>query len=254
MVRGGKGGVFMILSHADIEEIAAAVTVDFNRFFFGTEANETNRMPQGTPIDQFAREYLNLDVSIEKLSSDGSLCGLTAYEDTEYVIEEDGVTRTIPLKRNQVLLDSSFVAPGNVRKLCGKRRFTLAHECAHQILFQLESDETKAACRKLYAERRTYSLRELKSNEDWNEWQANVLGAAILMPQTEIDLAMQCFASSGQIQNYEGWLHQKDRVLVDMMCGTFGVSKSALLIRLRHLGYLIDRLCSEYWEPWEVRA
>ena len=68
-----------------------------------------------------------------------------------------------------------------MRKLCGKRRFTLAHECAHQLLFHLESEDTKAACRKLYAERRTYSLRDLKSNEDWNEWQANVLGAAILM-------------------------------------------------------------------------
>lgn len=87
-----------------------------------------------------------------------------------------------------MLLDSSFIAPGNVRKLCGKRRFTLAHECAHQILFQLETDEQKEACRKLYAERRAYSLRDLKSNEDWNEWQANALGAAILMPQQEIDL------------------------------------------------------------------
>ena len=193
----------MILSHAKIEEIAAAVIKDFNLFFFGPGANEAKQMPQGTPIDQFAGAYLRLDVSFEKLSSDGSICGLTAYEDTEYAIEENGVSRIIPLKRNQVLLDSSFIAPGNVKQLCGKRRFTLAHECAHQLLFHLESDETKDACRKLYAERRTYSLRDLKSNEDWNEWQANALGATILMPQSEIDLAMLRFASMNPIRNYE---------------------------------------------------
>ncbi len=244
----------MILSHANIEEIAAAVIKDFNLFFFGPEANEAKQMPQGTPIDQFAGAYLRLDVSFEKLSSDGSICGLTAYEDTEYAIEENGVSRIIPLKRNQVLLDSSFIAPGNVKQLCGKRRFTLAHECAHQLLFHLESDETKDACRKLYAERRTYSLRDLKSNEDWNEWQANALGAAILMPQSEIDLAMLRFASMNPIRNYEGWLLERDRTIVKMMCETFGVSKAALLIRLRHLGHLEELPYSEYREPWEVWA
>ncbi len=37
-------------------------------------------------------------------------------------------------------MDASFIQPGQVYKLCGKRRFTLAHECAHQILFQMESE------------------------------------------------------------------------------------------------------------------
>ena len=89
----------MILSHAKIEEIAAAVIKDFNLFFFGEKASEARSMPQGTPIDQFASEYLRLKISFEKLSVDGSLCGLTAYEDTEYAIEENGVSRTISLKR-----------------------------------------------------------------------------------------------------------------------------------------------------------
>lgn len=38
------------------------------------------------------------------------------------------------------------------------------------------------------------------------------------------------------------------------MCESFGVSKAALLIRLRHLGYLVDLPYSEYKEPWEVWA
>lgn len=172
----------MILSHKQIEEIAAAVTKDFNEFFFGKEADEV-RIARATPIDQLAKDYLGLNVSFARLSSDGSICGLTAYADTEYITEEMGIKRTIPLKRNQVLLDESFMKPGQVRQLCGKRRFTLAHECAHQILFQMESDEVKDACEKKYAARTAYSLRDLKTREDWNEWQANVLGASILMPK-----------------------------------------------------------------------
>ena len=78
----------MILSHKQIEEIAAAVTKDFNEFFFGKDADNERSTAQATPIDQFASDYLGLSVSFAHLSSDGSLCGITAYADTEYTIEE----------------------------------------------------------------------------------------------------------------------------------------------------------------------
>ncbi len=103
----------MILSQKQIEEIAAAVTEDFNKFFFGTESEKV-RMARATPIDQFARDYLGLQVSFARLSSDGSICGLTAYTDTEYIVEEKGVRRTLPLKSNQVLLDESFIRQGQM--------------------------------------------------------------------------------------------------------------------------------------------
>ena len=157
----------MILSHRQIEEIAVAVTKDFNEFFFGPDTEEA-RLPRGTPIDQFARDYLGLDVSFAPLSPDGSICGLTSYADTEYIVEMDGIQRKIPLHRNQVLMDASFIQPFQIRKLCGKRRFTLAHECAHQILFQMETDKIQEACRRKYSARTAYSLRELKTREDWN--------------------------------------------------------------------------------------
>ena len=165
----------MILSQRQLEEIAASTTKDFNRFFFGDEADKPDRSALPTPIDQFAKNYLGLRVSFARLSPDGSICGVTAYADTEYKITELGITRTLALKRNQVILDESFIRSGNVQRLCAKRRFTLAHECAHQILFQLESEEVKASCEMRYSARTAYTPRELKTREDWNEWQANVL-------------------------------------------------------------------------------
>ena len=231
----------MILSQKNIEEIAAAVTKDFNVFYF----EESRRMARGTPIDQFAREYLGMAVSFARLSSDGSICGLTAYADTEYITEEMGEKRAIPLRKNQILLDVSFIQPGQVHKLCGKRRFTLAHECAHQILFQMESD-------KKYSAWTAYSLRDLKTREDWNEWQANVLGAAILMPQKEIDLAMWYFAAGRKFINYEGVFAYRDKVSLMMLCKQLAVSKSSAVIRLRQLGYIEDRPYREYIDPLEV--
>ena len=243
----------MYLSHTQIEEIAKVLIDDFDKFFYD-DNDEPRKMPKPTPIDQFAEEYLGLEVSFRRLSSDGSLCGITAYSDTEYISEESGETITIPLKQNQVLLDSSFSDPSQVRKLCGKRRFTLAHECAHQVLFQMESDEGKLACRKQYSERRAYSLRDLKTREDWNEWQANALGAAILLPQSELDFAVWRFAQDRILTNYEGYYTREDKLSLNLMCDYFKVSKSAMVIRMRKLGYLVDRPYSEFPEQMLVRV
>lgn len=243
----------MILSHRQIEEIAVAVTKDFNEFFFGPDTDGA-RLPRGTPIDQFARDYLGLDVSFAPLSPDGSICGLTSYADTEYIVEMDGIQRKIPLHRNQVLMDASFIQPFQIRKLCGKRRFTLAHECAHQILFQMETEEVRKVCQRKYSARTAYSLRELKTHEDWNEWQANVLGAAILMPQREIDLAVAYYARGRRLVSYDGTFAYQDRVALDLICKQFGVSKTAAVIRLKQLGHLECCPYSEYSDPLEVWA
>lgn len=243
----------MILSHAQIEDIAAAATKDFNDVFFNVALQQKWYVSHETPIEQFASQYLGLKVSFARLSADGSLCGVTAYSDTEYIVEADGMTKTIPLKRNQVLLDSSLIEPGQERKLCGKRRFTLAHECAHQILFQMESEERKLACRSQYAERRAYSLRDLKSREDWNEWQANALGAAILMPQARIEYAISLFCPNRKLIRYGNYFTYNDKLIINLICDMFKVSKSALVIRLRRLGYLEDRPFSEFHDPLEVQ-
>ena len=190
-------------------------------------------------------------IAFARLSPDGSICGVTAYADTEYKITELGITRTLALKRNQVILDESFILSGNVQRLCAKRRFTLAHECAHQILFQLESEEVKASCEMRYSARTAYTPRELKTREDWNEWQANVLGAAILLPQKEVDLAMRRFAETPLI-NYEGRYSYGDHLTLRLFCRLFGVSKTTASIRLRQLGYMVDRPFSEYVDPLEV--
>ena len=128
---------------------------------------------------------------------------------------------------------------------------TLAHECAHQILFQLDADGRKIACHKR-PEVRGNGSRVLRTQEDWNEWQVNTLGAAILMPQSEVDRAMWFINSRKPLTCY-GWrFYDKDQVKIDTFCSVFGVSRSAAAIRLEQLGYLNRKKDYEYRDPLEV--
>lgn len=242
----------MILSYEKIEDIADAAIVDFREFLFEGKYDPSQPMPMY--IDQFASDYLKLEVHIERLCTDGSICGLTAYADTELIVDMNGVSVPIPIKQNQVLMDISLIQPGMVQKLCGKRRFTLAHECAHQILYQLDSDETKAACRKLYAGKREYTARELKTNEDWNEWQANALGACLILPRHDVGLVMDYYMHGRKLVSWNGNLGRMETQIIKNVSTFFHASPSAVRIRLQRLGYIEERSVGFYDEHREVYA
>ena len=92
------------------------------------------------------------------------------------------------------------------------------------------------------------------SAQEKNEWQANVLGAAILMPQKEIDLAAWYFIPEKKLTSYDGYFTYRDRLSLRAICAQLGVSQSAAVIRLRQLGYLEDRPYSEFDDSTEVWA
>ena len=228
----------MILSKLDLESIAAAITKDFFQTYYGDEVENPNRFVLATPMNAFAKDYLGLSVSYAPLSPDGSICGLTAYSDTSYTIRIDQRPYAIQLKRNQVILDMSFRNCEKNSGLYGRRRFTLAHECAHQILFQFASDDEKEMCTNAYSARNSYLPYELKTREDWNEWQANVLGAAILLPQTEVDRAMYFLTENKPLSSSMDLISCQDKATLSVFCGMFGVSMPTAVRRLVELGYM----------------
>lgn len=242
----------MILSYAQIEEIAVAVILDFTAYLANSYTKPKSTGICATPIERLAKEYLGLTIAYVPLPSKYDFCGLTAYVDTEYKYEEDGQIRTIPMKQNQILLNTSFLKCGPASKLKGKHRFTIAHESAHQLLYQMEDDAVKTACKQKYSARVAYTYHELKTREDWNEWQANVLAAALLMPQAQIDLAMHRYAKGRALINYGGHFTYMDNQALSLLCNALEVSKTAAIIRLRQLGYIEDRPLSEFVDPLEV--
>ena len=172
------------------------------------------------------------------LSDDGSVLGVTAYKDTEYAVKAGDVTKVISLKRNQVLLDrclAGFLSDTNTTR---RRRFTLAHECAHQILFQLETQESTAACRKPYAMCRARRPRLLRTREDWREWQANTLGAALLMPADRLGQAVRELHGELPLVFHDGYPTMRSRLIIEHLCSRFSVSRAVMTIRLRQLGFI----------------
>lgn len=221
----------MILSYENIEHIAAAVTRDFNCTVpVGGKKYEMD-------IDRFAKVYLGLEVSYRTLSDDGRVLGVTAYRDTAFSYEHNGEIIVTPLRRNQVLLDKSLAVFSDNIVGTRRRRFTLAHECAHQILFQLEAPEVQAACRSKYRAA-AYSLRDLKSREDWNEWQANSLGAALLMPADRLEQAIRELHGELPLAFHDGYPTMRSRLIIEHLSSRFSVSRTALTIRLRQLGFI----------------
>ena len=223
----------MILSYEDIKHIADAVSKDF----YGVTPIDVQR-PFCFPVEDFASVHLGLSVAYAQLSDDGSVLGVTAYRDTEYTVKTCDVTKVILLKRNQVMLDISLAGfSDDINAKC-RRRFTLAHECAHQILFQLETQEGAAACRKPYALCRARRPRLLRTREDWREWQANALGSALLMPADRLEQAIRELHGELPLAFYDGQPTMRSGLLIEHLCSRFSVSRAALTIRLRQFGFI----------------
>lgn len=238
----------MILSRTQIEVIGSAFILEFEQHCGPIPDHFHDLARNAFPIERFATEHLGLEVSMAELSPDSSICGLTAYADTEYHISNGNCTYTIPLHRKQVLIDSHLAAASQT----GRRRFTLAHECAHQILFAFEDAAMQKARQAAYAQRSSYSLRELKTKEDWNEWQADTLAAALLIPINKLKDVRCQMSQKEPIRCYGTKLDARSYADLNALCHTFLVSKSAMLIRLRQIGAVIDLPISEWRDPLEV--
>ena len=221
----------MILSYEDIEHISAAVTHDFLSTVPAAEQK------YAVDIDALAKEYLGLDVSYRTLSEDGSVLGVTAYSDTAYTCKLNGEGIVVPLKRSHILIDRRLLGFDEPKKN-HRRRFTLAHECAHQILFQLEAPEVQAACRKPYAMCRARRPRLLRTREDWREWQANTLGAALLMPAERLGQAVRELQGELPLVFHDGYPTMRSRLIIEHLCSRFSVSRAVMTIRLRQLGFI----------------
>ncbi|MFI3327282.1 MAG: ImmA/IrrE family metallo-endopeptidase [Clostridia bacterium] len=234
----------MVMSHEALEIYGKEVLEIYSK----AETIDLNILP----IEKLATEHLKLKIRYATLSSDGSIYGLTAYTDTEYHIETESGMKVISIESNQILLEKAFLYPKYKSKLFGKHRFTLAHEVAHQLLFSLESTEDREAYNIVYSKKKSHSVREIKTIEDWNEWQANVLASILLMPKDKVDYFMFLVSPNKKIISYDNWFDEIDAPKIKSFCELFGVSKTAAIIRLNKLGYIENKKRMDYRNPLDI--
>lgn len=149
-----------------------------------------------------------------------------------------------------MLIDSSLSG----REKRPRERFTKAHETGHWIChrsyhsadnrqyeFRKTGSNRFVACRTDNIER--YKYKRQKTDEDWEEWQADHFAAAILMPvQTFVPYAKQAIRSAGVSRGYlvSGQNRAQANEAIEEVAERFIVSKRATQIRMQQLGLIVD--------------
>ena len=183
-----------------------------------------------------AREVLGLTIRYRHLSEDGELLGLTSYGEMEVFLPDEREHGACVLDGKTVLIEEDLLF-----SLCGPGRhnFTLAHECAHQILkalYPASYCDGAAARRALCC--RQHRLCARGSGYDWEEWQMDVLASELLMPR---DLLMKNLRLAGIPQGVTilnpVWRKSEYGCFLNV-CDRMGVSKQALAYRMKLLGLL----------------
>ena len=183
-------------------------------------------------VNAFAKDYLKLEISYCEFDPKDNIEG----------------------KRigNQIQLDQRLNEPTRI----GERNFTVAHECGHDLINWQDPN---------YVPDQTINYRirsqrkELKTENDFREWQANVVASCLLLRPCLVDWTMFTFVRKEKITVFGGYtIHRIDRYIIRMMAQYLGVSQECLRYRLDRLGYLDHKPIAEY-DPvmdmclsWEV--
>lgn len=133
-------------------------------------------------------KVLGLNVEYQHLSYDGSILGMTSFTEMGVqVFEDDDNEAFFFLDGKTVLVEKDLNFDS---KLKGRKNFTLMHEGSHQIfkmLFPNDYGVTQKSARVHYYKANSERNKPIS---DWEEWQANTLGAAILLPENLIKQGM----------------------------------------------------------------
>ncbi len=240
-----------VLSKKEIEDLAEIVLLDY-------DADIINK-PEAKAIDieDFIECYAGLDMDYQDLTSDQSILGMTVFNNCIIPVydAENEKAKEIPVDKGTVIIDNSLLEENQSRR----GRFTLSHELSHWFLHKhiytetyhqlslfdddMEPVKPMIKCRTSDIES---SKKELVTDDDWLEWQADYMASALIMPRRSVSkVVLEKFSEMG-IKNgvYERGTNFNDDLnisaLIYELADIFYVSLSAAEIRLKNLGFLIE--------------
>lgn len=181
-------------------------------------------------------KVLGLTVEYMHLSYDGDILGLTSFGELGVqVFENDDEESFYFLDGKTVLVESDL---NYDNKLRGRKNFTLMHEGSHQIFKALFPNDYGVTEKSAGVHYYKIASERSKAIVDWEEWQANTLAAAILLPKQIIERGMFLFGLGNRIEClnkiYYPAVFERYAALADFL----GCSKKALAIRMKQLGLL----------------
>ena len=196
-------------------------------------------------IEGFITDYLGLTIRHENFAEeDACKIGFLSNGITPLKVMRNGKLDSIVFPKDTIVIEQYLLR----NEESSRRRFTLAHEAAHKILERHIPIQTGCFHSDFDAETE-YSIEDMARIFSLNENLTNRLAAAILMPPFLIEKALKMFNAGNSIVCYEGGVFaQKEKISVQKIADSLGVSYSALINRLREMQRLEILPIEEYIE------
>ena len=185
---------------------------------------EAKYTPDRVRPELLLSSLLHLSVQYRHLTRDGSILGITAFDQVDVEILGRNGPELFSLDSNTVLIESDLLGE---EENVGRRNFTLAHEGSHHILNQMFPAEYSELTRARKVLQYRYISPVYRNPIDWAEWQADTLASALLMPRA---LVWQNMNDAG--------FHGPEFAQFKTICDRMGVSAQALALRMQRLGLL----------------
>ncbi len=206
--------------------------------------------PCAVDIEKLIEDEFALDIKAKSIyRDDNPVIGMCAFFDGKVEIpsnDPNGRSEVIELYEGNIVVEESLFR----LKMYHRLRNTMAHELAHWILHRgyFSPDKGEYSFRKVVACRESVVNGErkmgnrLSSDNDWLEFQANCLGAALLMPQEPFKRAFkeECLDNHiGSDYIISGKDPMAEYLIERSLMNVFKVSKKSAHIRLKELGLLV---------------
>ena len=239
-----KDNQIPVLSRKDLSAIAMDVLSE--------HAKETLSSPQPTDIEALIEDEFYLDIKRESIfRQEKPVIGMCAFFDASIRIPSDdpsGYSVVLELQEGNIVIEESLER----LKKYHRARNTMAHELSHWILHRAYFTGAKGqlsfrkqpaiACRDEAVsgtEKKAYGF---YTDLDWLEFQANCMGAALLMPEKTFRQAFleECQDNHlGRDYLIAGQDLIAENLIVRSLMNVFCVSRQSAAIRLKELGLLV---------------
>lgn len=171
-------------------------------------------------IQAFAKDYLKLDISYFAFDPDTRIEGMRTG--------------------NQIILDDRLLDD----KKAGERNFTIAHECGHDLINWQDPSYSPLT---VVNYRIKSPRKSLVTEDDFREWQANVVASCLLLRPNLVGWSLYTFMRKEQITVYGDYtIRKSDRQELRLAADYLGVSVTCLLYRLERLGMIEHKPYEEY--------
>lgn len=199
--------------------------------------NEISSM-YSTDITELVTKVLDIEIAYAKITDDQSILGLTSFSEYELdVMDEEDNIKPFLLTGKNVLIESAL----KDSLIVGRKNFTIAHESAHQIINMVAPNYYGVKYRTSPIK---YSLSDKQTNKE--EIDADKLAAFLLMPQDAIEHFMK-IVELEKIRCLNKIFFKKEYQKFCSIAKSLGVSRQALSIRMKKLGYIeMDYLRDPY--------